>query len=112
MQHAVDDGLDEIRRVLGADHDVSELARPGDRLIRVDRERQDVGGAVLSAMLAVQLADALGADQLDRQVPILDPGGAQRGLRRDAEARLVCLDLDQREARRRSSCACCEACSS
>jgi hypothetical protein len=29
-------------------------------------------------VLAVELADALGLDELDRQVPLLDPGGGER----------------------------------
>jgi hypothetical protein len=29
-------------------------------------------------VLAVELADAVGLDELDRQVPLLDPGGGER----------------------------------
>jgi hypothetical protein len=103
VQYAVHDRLDQVVRVLGADDHVAELARPGDRPVLVDRERQHVGHAVLAAVFAVQLADALLADQLDRQVAVADAGGRQRRLGRAPEARLVCLDVDQREARRRSS---------
>jgi hypothetical protein len=88
--------------VLGADDDVAQLARSRNRLVFVDREREDVGRRVLGAMLAVQLTDALLANELDRQVPVFDAGRGQRRLCRAPEARIACLDLDQREARRSS----------
>jgi hypothetical protein len=58
-------------------------------------------------VLAVQLADAVLVDQLDREVTLADPGRGQRGLGGAPQARIVCLDLDravdpQREARRSS----------
>jgi hypothetical protein len=62
-------------------------------------------------MVAVQLLDALLAYELDGQVAVGDARGAQRGLGRRPKARVVCLDVDQRDARR-SSGACWEACSS
>ena len=111
MQHAVDDGLDQVLRVLGADHDVAELTRAGDRVL-VDGKRQDVRRRVLAAMVAVQLADALLVDQLDREVTVADTGSRECGLGSTAEARIVCLDLGQLEARRRSSGAWRAACSS
>ena len=103
VQHAVDDSLDQILRVLGTDDDVAELARPRDGLVLVDRERQDVGGRVLAAVVAVELTNAVLAAELDRQVAVADARGRERRLRRAPEARIVCLDLDQREARRRRS---------
>ncbi len=44
-------------------------------------------GSVAPAMLAVQLADPLLADELDRQVALLDPGRAER--RGDGVAKLL-----------------------
>jgi hypothetical protein len=97
--------------VLGADHDVTELARARDRAVLVDREREHVGRLILAAVVAVELADPVLVHDLDRQVAVVDAGGLERRLGRAAEARIACLDLDQREARR-SSGACREACSS
>jgi hypothetical protein len=111
VEHAVDDRFDHVSGVLGADDDVAQLARPRDRLVLVDRERQHVGRLILAAVLAVQRADALLSHQLDGQVAVLDAGRRQRRLGRAPEARIVCLDLDQREARR-SSGAWRDACSS
>jgi hypothetical protein len=62
-------------------------------------------------VVAVELAYPRLADDLDRQVAVVDPGRRQRRLGRTPEARVACLDLDQREARR-SSGAWCDACSS
>lgn len=112
MQDAVDDRLDEILGVLRADHDVAELARPGHCAVLVDRERQDVGRRVLAAMVAVQRADPLLVDQRDREMPVGDAGRGQGRLGGAAEALVVCLDLDQRDARRRSSDVWPAACSS
>ena len=53
-----------------ADHHVAELAGPGARAGAVDREREDVGRPVAVAVLAVELADPLLADELDREVPV------------------------------------------
>jgi hypothetical protein len=102
VQDTVDDGLDHVRRELGADDHVAQLARAHNRPVFVDRERQDVGRLVLAAVVAVQLADAVLADELDRQVTVGDACGRQGGLGRAPEAPIVCLDLDQREARRSS----------
>jgi hypothetical protein len=63
-------------------------------------------------VLAVELVDALLVDQLDREVTISKAGRFQRGSRGALEARVVCLDLDQRDARRRSSDVCRALCSS
>ena len=52
VQGAVDDRLAQVLGVLGADHDVAELARAVPRPALVDRERQHVGRAVLAAVLA------------------------------------------------------------
>ena len=67
---------------------------------------------VLAAVLKVQFVDALLVDEFDSQVAVADPGGFQRLLCRTAEARIVCLDLDQRDARRRMSDVWLDACSS
>ena len=72
--------------MLGADRDVAELARAGDRAGAVDREGEHVGRRVLAAVLAVELLDPLGVDQLDREVAVGDPGGVER--RRDRLAQL------------------------
>jgi hypothetical protein len=53
-------------------------------------------------VLPVQLLDPLLVDQLDREVAVRDACRLQRSLRRRAQARVVCLDVDQREARRSS----------
>jgi hypothetical protein len=74
VERAVHDGLAEVHGVLGADHDVAELARPGRGAVAVHRERQHVGGLVDLAMLAIELADPLGVDELDRDVAVLDAG--------------------------------------
>jgi hypothetical protein len=103
MENAVDHGLDQVLRVLRADDDVAQLARAGDGLVLVDREREDVGGLVLPAMLAVQLLDAGLVDELDREVAVADARRCERRLGRAPEARVGCLDLDQRDARRRRS---------
>jgi hypothetical protein len=54
-------------------------------------------------MVAVQLLDPCLVDQLDGEVAVRDAGRSKRRLGRAPEARIVCLDLDQRDARRRSS---------
>jgi hypothetical protein len=51
---------------------------------------------------AVQLADAVLIDELYRQVTVADAGSFECRLGCSPEARIVCLDLDQREARRSS----------
>jgi hypothetical protein len=79
VKHAVDDRLGQVLRVLGADHDVAELART-ERLARlVDRERQHVGGAVDAAMLAVEALDLAGVDERYGQVPVGYAGRLERG---------------------------------
>jgi hypothetical protein len=54
-------------------------------------------------MLAIELLDTRLVDELDRQVAVGNSGSRERGPGGAPEARVVCLDLDQREARRRSS---------
>jgi hypothetical protein len=97
VQDAVDDGLGEILGVLRADHHVSELARAAGRAALVNRKGQHVGGAVAPAVAAVELPDAILADELDRQVAVLDPGRRQRGERRRAQGlgRIDEVELDQ-----------------
>jgi hypothetical protein len=69
--------LDDVGAVLGADRDVSQLARPRRRSGPVEREGEHVGGRVPAAMLAVQLADALGVDDLHSEMAILHAGGVE-----------------------------------
>jgi hypothetical protein len=53
-------------------------------------------------VVAVQLLDALLVDQLDRQMAVRDASRAEGGLGGRPKARVVCLDVDQRDARRSS----------
>ena len=78
VEDAVDRGLDHVGTALGADRDVAQLAGPGGGARFVDREGEHVGRLVPAPVLAVELADALGLDELDRQVPLLDAGGGER----------------------------------
>ena len=73
------DRLGEVASVIGADHDVAELARPGGEAALVDRERQDIGGPVDPAVLAVERANPIVVDERDGEMPLLDPGRGQRG---------------------------------
>jgi hypothetical protein len=115
MQHAVHDGLGQVLGLLGTDHDVAELARPGRRPVAVDRERQHVGWAVAVAVVAIELVDLGLADEGDRQVQLsVDLGRRQRGAGGRVKARrglrrVDDLDLDQallRDCELRSSGAC------
>jgi hypothetical protein len=54
-------------------------------------------------MVTVELVDALFVDEVDGQVAVRDARGLERGAGGALEARIVCLDLDQRDARRRRS---------
>src|SRR4051794_38122852 len=90
----MDDRLDQILRVLGADDDVAELAWAGNGLVLVDRERQDVGGPVLATVLAVQLLDACLVDQLDREMALPHARGRESRFSRAPEARIIGVDLD------------------
>jgi hypothetical protein len=56
-------------------------------------------------VVAVQLANALLGDQLDRQMAVADARRGERRLGRAPQARFVCLDLDQLDWRR--SCGAC-----
>ncbi len=78
VEDAVHGGLGHVGAVLGADRHVAELARAGRRARPVDREGEHVGGRVLSPVLAVELADARGIDQLDREMAVLDPRRGER----------------------------------
>jgi hypothetical protein len=64
--------------------------------------------AIASPLLAVELPDAFGVDELDREMPVLDAGGGQRGERRAPQVG-GCVELDQaccwrRGARRAGAC--------
>ena len=65
VEDTVARGLGQIGGVLRADDDVAELARAGAQPGTVDREREHVGRLVLTAVLAVELVDALGVDELE-----------------------------------------------
>jgi hypothetical protein len=54
-------------------------------------------------VFAVQLLDPLLVYQLDCEVSVADAGSLQRRFGCAPQARVVCLDLDQRDARRRNS---------
>ena len=72
---------------------------PGAGAGAVDREGEHVGGLVLAPMRAVELADPLLADELDREVPVRrpppprasprPPGAARRGRRRGRVASIA-----------------------
>jgi hypothetical protein len=79
VEYSVHDRFGEVASVLGADHDVAELARPGGKPALVDRKRQHVGGTVDPAVLAVELADPIRVDERDGEVPLLDSGRSERG---------------------------------
>jgi hypothetical protein len=85
VEHAVDRGLDRVRAVLGADRDVAELARARGRTGAVEWKREDVGRRVPAAVLAVELLDPGGVDELDGEVAVLDPRRRQSGGDRVAE---------------------------
>jgi hypothetical protein len=112
VQGAVDDRLAQVGGVRRADDDVAQLAGAGRLAGLVDRERQDVGRSVLAAVLTVEVVDALLVDEFDREMTLADPRCFERCGCRAFEARFVCLDLDQRDARRRSSEVCRVECSS
>ena len=81
----MDGGLDHVSGVLGADDHVAELTRARGRPDAVDREREHVGGQVAPAMLAVEPADPVGVDELDREMAVGDPGGRERRLDRGSQ---------------------------
>ena len=85
MQDAVDCRLGQIGRLLGADHNVTQLARAGHGPVLVDREREHVRGLVETAVFSVELSDPRLADELDGQVAALDPRGAKGRLRGGTE---------------------------
>ena len=80
MQSAMDDRRGHVRGQLGTDDDVAQLERAGriGRGRAVDGEGEHVRAGVAPAVLAVELADALGLDELDRQMTLLDAGGGER----------------------------------
>ena len=94
MQRAVHDRLAQVGRVLGADHDVAELARAEGLAGLVDRERQDVRRPFLATVLRVQLGDPPGIHELHRDVTVVK---ARRGERKAHEA----FDLGLRRRPRR-----------
>ena len=80
VEDAVDDGLVQrhVDAVLGADRDVAELARAGRGAEFVDREGEHVGRGVLAAVVAVQLLDPRGVDDLHREMTVVDPDRGER----------------------------------
>ena len=95
----MDGGLGHVGAVLGADRDVAELARAGGRAGAVDREGEHVGRRVLAAVLAVELADPLGVDELDREVAVVDAGRGERRRDRLAQLRGHVGEVDRQSAR-------------
>jgi hypothetical protein len=81
--------------VLRADHHVAQLARPGGRAGAVDGERQHVGRVIAPAVLAVERAHLLRADEGDRDVPLPHARGGERRGRRVAQPGVVGLDLER-----------------
>ena len=81
----MDRRLDHVGRVLGADHNVAELTRPGRRPGAVDREREHVRRLVETAVVAVELADPALADELHREMAVADPDGGEGRLDRRAQ---------------------------
>ena len=111
MQHAVDDGLAQITRLLGTDHHVSQLPRANGRARLVDGKGQHVRGRVASPVAAVQLGDAFGVDEGDRQMAVVYSRGRQGGERDAAQlgGRVDEIELDYQTCRRiggRSAGAC------
>lgn len=103
----MDDCFGDIGGVLGADHDVAELARPVCMTGTVDRERENIGRGVAVAVVAVERANLLGVDERDCEVSVLDTAGRQRGLCRTlGERRMipVYLDLDRCDLGVRPAC--------
>src|SRR5687767_13719560 len=93
MEPAVHGRLDQVGGVVRTDYDVASLARPRRGARPVDREREDVGRLVLAAVVAVELADALLLDELDRQVPV-KAGGRHRSVGRLTKLCARGVDLD------------------
>jgi hypothetical protein len=77
VEHAVHDRLLEVSGVLGAYHDVAELAWSRGGAAAVDREREHVSGPLDPAVVGVEAADAGGVGERDRQVPVGDARGAE-----------------------------------
>ena len=94
VQHAVDDRRAQVLGVLGADHDVAQLARSSGPCGLIDRKGEHVGGAVAAPVLAVERADPPGVDELDREMAVRDACGRKRGERGAAQLG-GCLELDQ-----------------
>ena len=111
VQDAVDDGLAQITRVLGTDHHVSQLARANGEARLVDGKGQHVRGRVASPVAAIELRDAFGVDEGDRQMAVVDSSGRQGGERDRAQVggRAYEIELDYQTCRRiggRSAGAC------
>src|SRR3954465_11334062 len=68
MQRSMHDRLPQVPRVLRADDDVTQLARPGGRFRAVDGEREDVGGPFLAPVPGVQTPDLMRVDERHRDV--------------------------------------------
>jgi hypothetical protein len=94
VQDAVDRSFPDILAALGADDDVTELARAGNVAGTVERKCEHIGGAIATPVLAVQLPNPLLPDDLHRQVALVHSGGVECGRDRLAE-----LHRDVREVR-------------
>src|SRR6185312_1009959 len=78
VQRAVDDGLAQVLGVIGAYDDVAQFARARGRARFVDRKGQHVGRTARSAVGLVELGDALGPDELDGDMAVLDARRRER----------------------------------
>ena len=105
VKHAVNRRLGEVDRVLRADDDVAQFARPRDlpAVLSIGNDRTSVGSS-LAAMLAVQLADPPLVHQLHREVAVLDARGGEHGQRSGDELVRHVRMVDQSPERVRSAC--------
>lgn len=97
VEDAVHHRLPKVDGVLGADHHVAKLARARGHAHAVDGEGEHVGGAVTTAVLAVQRLDLLRAYEGHGQVPLLHAGrleGSERGGAHEVGVGVEDLDLD------------------
>lgn len=89
VEDAVDDCLGEIMGRLGTDDHIAQLARAAGRSDAVEGKGQNVGHRVATAMVAIEAANSIGPDQLDRQMAVNDADGPKGGLGRAPEQRVV-----------------------
>jgi hypothetical protein len=78
MEDAVHGRLDDVPRVLLADHHVAQLPGAGHGAGFVDRKGENIGGLVEVAMLPVQLPDPGLGDELNGEMSLAHAGGPER----------------------------------